>query len=92
MSPSAEPWVPQWAVHPGEVIREALEERSMPQSEFAKRMDVSAKHVNLVLQGKSGYSADFAIGMEYVLGISAAFWLNLQAEYRLALLRRKETP
>ena len=77
-------------VHPGEILEEALAERQMSQAEFARRMDLSAKHVNQIIKGKAGYSADVALGMERVLGINAVFWLNLQANYQTDLARQRD--
>lgn len=79
-----------WTVHPGEVLRETLAERHMSQAEFAQRMGLSKKHVNLIVNGKSGYSPKVALGMEHVLGISARFWLTLQANYETDLLRGRK--
>lgn len=75
------------SAHPGDVLREALADRSMSQAEFAKRMGLTTKHVNQIIRGRTGFTATVAVGMEHVLGISAAHWLRLQAEYRLALAR-----
>jgi HTH-type transcriptional regulator/antitoxin HigA len=74
-------------VHPGEILREALQERQMSQREFATRMGLSTKHVNQIIQGHAGYSPKVALGMELVLGIKAVVWLTLQANHELAALR-----
>lgn len=79
-----------WTVHPGETLGEALDERGMSQAEFARRTGLSAKHVNLIIKGKAGYSAEVAIRMERVLGISAEFWMNLQANHELDLARGRK--
>lgn len=75
-------------VHPGELLEEALAERSMSQTEFARRMGLTPKHVNRIIRGHAGYSATVALGMDRVLGISARFWLMAQANHELALARR----
>jgi addiction module HigA family antidote len=80
------------AVHPGEVLEEALAERSMSQTEFARRMGLTPKHVNRIIRGRAGFTPGVALGMERVLGISARLWLNLQSDYRLAVLRGAMTP
>lgn len=76
------------AVAPGEVLREALEERHMSGAEFARRMGLSQKHVSRIMTAKAGFSPTVAVGMERVLGISAAIWLRLQADYELSKLLR----
>lgn len=78
---------PDWSVHPGEILLDELEERGMSQSELATRLGVSAKHVNRIIKGRAGFSASFAVKLETVLGISAKFWLNVQANHDLRLAR-----
>ena len=79
-----------WSVHPGEVLAEKLAELQMTQTEFARRMGLTPKHVNRIIKGHAGFSPAVAIGMERVLGVSAALWLNLQASHGLTLARAEE--
>lgn len=71
-------------VSPGEILAEKLSEMNMSQAEFARLTKFSAKHVNLVINGKAGFSADAAIRFQRVTGMSARLWLHLQADYDLA--------
>ena len=77
------------AIPPGETIKEQLEDRDMSQKEFARRMDLSEKHVSRLLNGKVGLTHDTALKLESVLGIKAEFWNNLENRYRekLALVK-----
>ena len=68
-------------VHPGETIREIIEDKNMSQEELAIRTNYSAKHISEVLRGKKGISSKFANALEYALGISTEFWINLQGIY-----------
>ena len=68
-------------VHPGETIREVIEDKNMSQEELAIRTGYSAKHISEVLSGKKGISSKFANALEYALGISTEFWINLQGIY-----------
>lgn len=68
-------------VHPGETIKEILEEKNMSQEELAIRTEYSAKHVSEVVRGKKDISSEFANRLEYALGIPAHFWMNLQTNY-----------
>lgn len=72
-----------WAVHPGEVLGEKLEELGMTQSEFADRMDLSRKHVSQIIRGRVRLTVQIAIRAERVLGISAALLVRMQADYDL---------
>lgn len=68
-------------IHPGETLREVLEERDMSQKELSLRTKVSAKHISTVLNGEKNISVSFAKKLEYALNIDAEFWINLQALY-----------
>lgn len=68
-------------VHPGETIKEILEEKEMTQEELAIRTDYSPKHISEVVRGKKDISSEFANRLEYALGIPANFWINLQGNY-----------
>ena len=68
-------------IHPGETIKEILEDRNMTQEELAIRTDYSAKHISEVVRGKKDISSEFANKLEYALDIPAHFWINLQGNY-----------
>lgn len=77
-------------IHPGETIVDILEERGITQAELASRTGVSQAYVCNVIAGKKGISANFAMGLEYALGVPKSFWLNLQANYEAELLEANE--
>ncbi|MEV0269625.1 HigA family addiction module antitoxin [Hamadaea sp. NPDC050747] len=85
-----EVWQPDWAVVPGEVLLEALEERSMTQVELARRIDRPLKTVNEIVNGKAAITADTAIQLERALGISASIWNGLETNYREYLARERD--
>jgi len=68
-------------IHPGETLKEVLDDREMSQKELANRINRTQKHVSQVIRGKKDISNDFAKRIEYVFGISATFWMNLQTNY-----------
>ena len=68
-------------VHPGETIKEVIEDRNMTQEELAIRTGYSAKHVSEVISGKKSISSRFANSLEYALNIPTEFWINLQGIY-----------
>jgi HTH-type transcriptional regulator/antitoxin HigA len=59
----------------------------MTQTELARRLGVSLKHVNQVIKGAASISAELALGLEKVLGVSAAFWLNRESLYQADIAR-----
>ncbi len=77
-------------IHPGETIADVLEDRGITQAELSSRTGVSPAYVSNVIAGKKGISANFAMGLEYALGVPKSFWLNLQANYEAELLEINE--
>lgn len=78
-------------IHPGETIKELLEENNMTQEELAIRTNYSAKHISEVLSGKKDISSSFANALEYVFSIPTEFWINLQGIYDKQILELEKT-
>jgi addiction module HigA family antidote len=78
---------PDYAVPPGETLRERLDELEMSQVELARRAGLTTKHVNRVVQGVASLSADVAQRLEFVTGVPTPVWLRLEADYRSARSR-----
>ena len=81
---------PDWISPPGETIADILEEREWTQTDFAARMGQSTKHISLLLNGKAAITEETALKLESVLGSTASFWLNREAQYRESLARLDE--
>jgi HTH-type transcriptional regulator/antitoxin HigA len=73
---------PDYAVPPGETLRERLEDLGMSQAELAVRTGLTPKHINQVMQGVATLSSDVAQRLEYATGVSARLWNRLEADYR----------
>ena len=81
---------PDLLIHPGETISDILAERNMTQKELAVRTGVSEPFLSDVIHGKKDISRKLASGLEYALGVSCSFWLNLQANYDAELIGLQE--
>jgi HTH-type transcriptional regulator/antitoxin HigA len=46
-------------------------------------------HMSDILKGKRNITEEIALKIESKLGISAEFWMRLQVEYNISLLRSK---
>ncbi len=77
------------ATPPGATIKEQLEDRNMTQKEFAKRMDMSEKHISRLINGEVSLTPELSVRLEMVLGIPAGFWNNLESIYREKLAKVK---
>lgn len=73
------------AVHPGEFLREMLEDLVMTQSAFAEAIGVSAMRVSHVLKGDRPVTAELALRLGRALGQTPQYWLNLQSAYDLKM-------
>ena len=82
-------WRPDWIVTPGDILLEALEDRSMTQSELARRAGRPIKTINEIVHGKAAITPETALQFEHVLGISASFWNGAEIAYRGTLARRE---
>ena len=70
-------------IHPGEFLREALEELGTSQAEFARAIGVSAMRVSHVVNGTRPVTAELALLFGRAFGQAPEYWLNLQAAYDL---------
>jgi addiction module HigA family antidote len=75
-------WARDWAVPPGEILEEALEERRMSQAELARRMNRPLKTINEIIKGKAAITSETALQLELAVGINARFWNNLERNFR----------
>ena len=73
-------------VHPGEVLKDELEEIGLTQTALAVHIGVLPKTINEICRGKRGISAEMAIKLSKALGGSPQFWLNLQNNWELSQL------
>ena len=70
-------------IHPGEFLRETLEELGVSQAQFARAIGVSPMRISHVAKGARPVTAELALLFGRALGQSPQYWLNLQATYDL---------
>jgi len=73
-------------VHPGEVLKDELDEVGLTQSTLAKHIGVLPKTINEICRGKRGISTEMAMKLSKALGGSPQFWLNLQNNWEISQL------
>lgn len=79
-------------VHPGEYLRELLDDMAISANKLAQHIGVSSMRISLVLRGQRPVSAELALRLERAFGLSAGYWLNLQAQYDLASAQEALAP
>ena len=70
-------------IHPGEFLRETLEELGIAQAQFARTINVSPMRISHVVNGTRPVTAELALLFARAFNQSPQFWLNLQATYDL---------
>ena len=76
-------------IHPGEFLKEALDELSTSQAEFARAIGVSPMRVSHVVNGTRPVTAELALLIGRAFGQSPQYWLNLQAAYDLKIAEQE---
>jgi len=76
------------AIHPGEFLKEMLEDLGTSQAEFARAIGVSSMRVSHVVNGMRPVTAELALLFGRAFGQSPQYWLNLQAGYDLKTAER----
>lgn len=76
------------AIHPGEFLREILEERGISQAQFSRAIGMSPMRISHVVKGTRPVTAELALLFGKAFGQTPQYWLNLQAAYDLKLAQR----
>ena len=76
-------------IHPGEFLKEALEELGTSQAEFARAIGVSPMRISHIVKGVRPVTAELALLFGRAFGQSPQYWLNLQAAYDLKTARKE---
>jgi plasmid maintenance system antidote protein VapI len=84
---SANEFQPDYAVPPGDTLRELLEMRGWTQALLAREIGWSLKHVNRVIKGHETISVDFALALERLDLGTAEFWIAREGHYRIRIAR-----
>ncbi len=66
-----------------------LEERGLTQKWLAQEIGCAERKVSEICNNKRGISATFALDLEKVFGISAEFWVTMQAKWELNQARKQ---
>ena len=77
-------------ISPGEILREDfMEPLHISINRLARDLSVPPNRISEIVNGKRSITADTALRLERYFGVEAQFWLNLQTEFDLRIMRRK---
>lgn len=77
------------AVHPGDVLKDELEELGLSPTAFARQIDVPPNRISQIISGKRSVTSDTALRFGHWFGTGPLFWLNLQTQFDLVAAERK---
>ena len=77
------------AIHPGEQLKDELDELGMSASELARQLKVPANRITEIINAERSITAETALLLGHWFGNSAQFWLNLQVAYDLRVAERE---
>jgi HTH-type transcriptional regulator/antitoxin HigA len=75
--------------HPGETIKEYLENKKWTQADLSRATKLSTKTISTLCEGKSSLTARIALRLEAALERPALFWMTLQVCHDLGQERLK---
>lgn len=75
------------AIHPGEILKDELDELNLSANAFAKALDVPANRITSILKGQRGITADTALRLAKFFGTTPDFWMSLQSSYDVKITR-----
>jgi addiction module HigA family antidote len=77
--------------HPGEIVRhDCLEPLGLSVTRAAQVLGVSRKALDNLVNGRAGVSPEMAVRLSAAFGGSPRVWINLQAAYDYAQVRKRE--
>jgi len=77
-------------ITPGEILREDfMKPLGISINQLSRDLVVPPNRISEIVNGKRAITADTALRLQRYFGIEAQFWLNLQSEYDLRIVRRK---
>ena len=75
-------------IHPGRILRREIAARDLSANALSRALRVPSGRIVDILNGKRSISAETALRLGRYFGNDALFWINLQAQYDLAVAGR----
>ena len=68
-------------IHPGEILREELEELNLSANALAKALKVPANRITAILNKQRSITGDTALRLAKYFNTTPEFWMHLQTAY-----------
>lgn len=80
-------------ITPGEILREDfMQPMGISINQLARDLAVPPNRISEIVNGRRAITADTALRLQRYFDVEAQFWLNLQSEYDLRMIKRKIWP
>lgn len=77
-------------IHPGEILREEfMRPMGISGQHLASSIHVSSSRVSRIVNGSRSISVDTALRLGFFFGMEPRYWMNLQTEYDLRMMRHQ---
>jgi addiction module HigA family antidote len=70
-------------VHPGEVLKETLQDLALSMNQLAQEIRVPANRISAIVAGKRSITGETALRLARYFDTTPAYWMNLQSRYDL---------
>ena len=76
-------------VHPGRIVRGAIEDLDVSVTAAARALHVSRPTLSNLINGNANISPEMAVRLSKTIGSTPGFWMRLQMNYDLAQIERR---
>ena len=78
-------------IHPGEILlEEFMKPMGITGRQMASDIDVSPSRISEIVHGTRPISTDTALRLGLFFSMDPRFWINLQSEYDLRMIKRNQ--
>ena len=74
-------------VHPGEILKETLEDLGLSMNRLAQEIRVPANRISGIVAGQRSITGETALRLGRYFGTTPDYWINMQARYDLETAR-----
>ncbi len=74
-------------VHPGEILKETLDDLGLSMNRLAQEIRVPANRISAIAAGHRAITGETALRLGRYFGTTPAYWMNMQARYDLETAR-----
>jgi addiction module HigA family antidote len=76
-------------IQPGLILKEVIEGYKMSMGQFALKSQIYPTQLSQIITGKRKINSDIALKLEKTTAYSAEYWMQIQNDYSLFIMRNK---